>query len=829
MQTPLTRSALPGVIALFQWALALLVISQPLPAQSPESAAEPDQGLQEITVTAQFTPENLEEIPISMSVVSAETIAQNDMTTLTDVGSVVPNVTLQPGGTAGGKSVLAFIRGVGTGDFSYTVEPGVAVYFDDVFLSGQFGNAFDLLDVDRVEVLRGPQGTLFGKNSIGGAIRLIPKKPQGDGTGSAELILGDFSRREVRATVDLPVIGERLSLRLSAASRQREGYVERLNFACAHPALGGIVNPNAPYLPTSAGASRDCKVGTSGDENLQAARAALRWQRSDRLEINLAADWMNDHSGPGPQTLIAVDNSPAGALNNPFGGFNRRVAIPFYGIPYDSRFVPGSIYQSYDTYQTIVHVAPSATFPSAVVTGTTSIPPRNAVETYGLTASIESQLLPSAHLKSITAYRGYSGVFSQDVGGAPVSVAAQTNVLDHRQFSQELRFIGRLYRERLEWAAGVFYLDSYSLNRGPVTLSAYSWLQPDLDFTQDDPSNIRDRAAFIQTIWHLTGNLAVTLGARYTREHKDYTFRHESFNPAIPSLVPETATQVNYGRTNGKAAVEYRWSPELMTYVSVSNAFRAGGFNGRPFNASQVVAFGPEKLTAYEAGIKSEAFERRLRLNVAAFLSRYEDLQLPIFELDADGQPFSATINVGRAQITGGEIEIDWQPMAAMTMSGSFGLNKYENKDLGTAINCNAVSNPVSTPEPGANCSQNGPLPGSPLPQLPERTGRLGIQYRIRFRDGSTVTPHLDAIFQSRTFFDTIGSPQAADGGRTLLNGRLAWADRHSHWKVALTATNLTNRQYFFFKDDLRNIFGMVVGHPGPPRQWAVSVERDFE
>src|SRR5262249_20644789 len=140
------------------------------------AALEPDERLEEVIVTAEFRRENLQKTPLALSVVSADVMTQDNMTTLSDVGDVVPNVTLQPGGAPSGKTVIAFIRGVGSGDYNYTVEPGVAVYVDDVYLSGQFGDAFDLLDLDSVEVLRGPQGTLFGKNAIGGAIRLVSKK-----------------------------------------------------------------------------------------------------------------------------------------------------------------------------------------------------------------------------------------------------------------------------------------------------------------------------------------------------------------------------------------------------------------------------------------------------------------------------------------------------------------------------------------------------------------------------------------------------------------------------------------------------------------------------
>jgi len=785
-----------------------------------------DAQLQEVIVTAQFRREDLQQIPLSMTVVGADRMTQDNMTTVSDFGGAVPNVTLWPGAGNAGKSVLAFIRGVGSGDFTYSVEPGVAVYIDDVFLSGQFGNEFDLLDLDRVEVLRGPQGTLFGKNSIGGAIVLTSRRPRGDGTGSLELTAGDFSRREARGFFDIPLIGHELSLRVAAITKQRDGYVDRLDFACVHPDLGGVVNPAAPYLLSTTLPGGHCKLGTSGGENVQSARASLRWHRSETFEVNLIADWMNDHSGPVPQTLIAVDGSAGSPLNNPLGGFNAQAAIPLYGVLYDGRFVNSNIYQSYDTYQNLLHVGPSATLVPARVTGITSAPEKNSVETYGVTGTVDAELSPSVHLRSISAYRGYSGIFSQDVDGAPINVVAQTNILDHHQFTQELRFLGKV--RDVDWAAGLFYLDSYSLNRGPVTISVYTWLQPDLDFTQDNPSNIRDRAVFAQATWHATRKLGLTFGARYTHEHKDYTFHHSSFDPSVPDAVPETPTQVNYGKTNGRAAIDYQWTPQLMTYASVSSAFRAGGFNARPFNASQVVPFGPESLTAFEAGVKSEAFDRRLRVNADIFLGRYKDLQVKIFELDATGNPFSATVNQGRAQITGAELEIEAQPLPGLTLSGAFGFNRYQNKDLGTAVNCNAVSSPIPTPQPGANCTFNGPTPGSPLPFLPERTASLAIQYVIRLPDGGSMTPHLDASFQSREYFDAIGSPEAAVAARMLLNGRLTWDVGHSPWHLALSATNLTNKAYFLYKEDLRNIFGQVIGQPGPPREWAVSVQRTF-
>ena len=265
-----------------------------------------------------------------------------------------------------------------------------------------------------------------------------------------------------------------------------------------------------------------------------------------------------------------------------------------------------------------------------------------------------------------------------------------------------------------------------------------------------------------------------------------------------------------------------------MTYLSYATGFRAGGFNGRPFNATQVVPFGPETLDTYEVGIKSEWLDRRLRVNLAAFHSDYKDVQVFIATIDPTGQLFPAPVNLGRSRITGGEIELEAEPIARLTVSASFGLNQVTVTELGAAVDCAAVDNPVPTPAPDANCTFGGPTLGRALPFVPEKTASAAIVYEFRLPAGGSITPAVHLAYQSEIFTDVIATPETNIPSRTLVDGRIAWQSASSHWSVALSGTNLTNKEYFINKRNLRRKWGMLLGQPGRPREWALTVTRTF-
>ena len=264
--------------------------------------AQESSVLEEIIVTAEFREANVQDTPLAITAVNAEMLEARSQTNLAQVAAQMPNVSLRPAGSAFGNSLVAFIRGIGQTDFNPSVEPGVGIYVDDVYYSTITGNVLDLLDLERVEVLRGPQGTLAGRNAIGGAIKLFTRKPGDDDGGFASLTYGKFARTDIKAAGGLTIVPDKLFVRLAGSSRNSDGYVDRLDFACANdlPAPG---NPGG--LPTYA-PSVGCKLGTEGGQSYTAGRFGLRWVATDDFEVNIAASIVNDDSESQPGVLVAA-------------------------------------------------------------------------------------------------------------------------------------------------------------------------------------------------------------------------------------------------------------------------------------------------------------------------------------------------------------------------------------------------------------------------------------------------------------------------------------------------------------------------------------------
>jgi iron complex outermembrane receptor protein len=261
-------------------------------APSSDSSKIDTAGLQEVVVTAQFHSENLQQTPLAITAITGDMLAARSETSLSDVASQAPNVILQQNPAGGGNSMRAQIRGVGQSDFDPAVDPGVGIYIDDVYFATLTGSDFALVDLDRVEILRGPQGTLSGMNSLGGSVKLYSKKPTGNNDGYVSGTYGSFNRVELHGSGDFAIIPDRLFVRITGVSRREHGYVDLIDYACSHP--------NDPYVISGAyphgNFTSDCKSGTEGGQDYTALRAAVRWIASDSVEANWITDATMDNS-----------------------------------------------------------------------------------------------------------------------------------------------------------------------------------------------------------------------------------------------------------------------------------------------------------------------------------------------------------------------------------------------------------------------------------------------------------------------------------------------------------------------------------------------------
>ena len=252
--------------------------------------------IEKITVTAEFQEKNIQATPISITAMTGDMMDARGITEVTQVATMTPGVTLSEPRPGYGSTAAAYIRGVGQQDFSFAVEPGVGIYIDDVYYGTAFGSAFDLVDLSRIEILRGPQGTLAGKNSIGGAMKLFSIEPDGTGGGYVEGTYGTNSRLDIRAASDFTIIEDKLFARASFISRSREGHVERLDYECLNPGSG---------YPRLSGHT-DCSLGTLGGESVTGGRLYLRATPTDNLEISLIGDVLIEDSEPAASSFDLV-------------------------------------------------------------------------------------------------------------------------------------------------------------------------------------------------------------------------------------------------------------------------------------------------------------------------------------------------------------------------------------------------------------------------------------------------------------------------------------------------------------------------------------------
>ena len=750
---------------------------------APAPAANEPVMLEEVVVTAQFREQGLQKTPVAITAVSSEQLQARSATAITDVAAFAPNVVSVQGSSGFGPAAQTYIRGVGQNDSSFALEPGVGIYVDDVYNGILLGSVFDLLDIDRVEVLRGPQGTLAGKNSLGGAIKLFSKKPDGDGGGYVEATYGDFNRTDVRAGGNFTLLEDTLYARVAGVSKHRDGYLDRYDFACVNPGSG---------VPNAITARNDCKIGTEGGQDLQAVRVALRWIATDTIEDNFIADVTQDRSEVAATKVIVLNNAQ---------------------VPNSAQFITGpESYSSYATYTALNFSDPAiyAGVPGAGAHNAVSVPADAPIDAYGLSNKIEWKLADDLSLVSISGYRRYSGAFSTDYDGSPYTLQFLRSVYRHRQFTQELRLSGSAF-SLLDYTVGAYYYDAESFLGGIRLLSP--GLASENIFQSNDFIPAKSKSVFAHSVWQATSQASVIAGVRYTDEEKDYTFgRLNPYGPG-PAYTASGAVNGLQGHYDGnrvdyRVGFEYQWLQNLMTYAQYSTGFKGGGVNPRPFVAEQAVSFSPETLKAAEVGVKSDLFERRLRVNAAVFFNQYEDIIFTNNQPTPNSAANATPTNAGDADVKGAELEIEARPIGGLAITASASYLNFELTRVAPGI----TTVNLNTRQVFA----------------PERKASIGIQYDLPLGNAGTLTPRVDGTYQSEFFTAIDNNIDGQVESYTLVNARLTWASLSGDWTTAFALTNVTDKFYYLNKFRQGPPFNFVIGQPGRPREWSVSIKRNF-
>jgi iron complex outermembrane receptor protein len=831
-----------------------------------------DSQTDEIVVTAQFRAQNLQDTPIAITAVNSAMLESRSQTDISQVANQAPSVTLKPQGAAFGPSLGANIRGVGQFDFNPALEPGVGFYVDDVYYATLTGSILDLLDLDRVELLRGPQGTLAGRNSIGGAVKLYSKKPEGTNTGSITAAYGSRNRLDLRASADFN-LAEGIDVRIAGVAKKQEGYVKRLDFGCVYPA-GGSATFTRPYTINGASGTfqvnpaggvpaktnrPDCVIAKEGEVGYIAGRAQLRFRPSDTLDINIIADITEDdrtaagsvlllRSYPNgevaspryPLPLIAAAGSTpaqnyatASAQRdlNPFPIGNTANAN---NLVYDNRFICGN-YCNFASYDMPADTAIGQNGQPILVNGqplnylASSGDGRVRFSGWGISGQIEWELGANLQLNSITAFRKYTSNFSNDNDVSPMAHSLGYGPLTFRFFSQELRLNGSI-GDTIDYTIGGYYSDQKS-----VYTSFQDLRSSGLQFQQSDPVDADSKAAFAHISWNPIDPLTLTGGIRYTKESKSYQYiRQRPYNDptslAANGVLPLNGTVGKYSgeRVDYRANVQYAITDDVMTYAQFSTGFKGGGVNPRPFFVQQALSFGPETLDSYEVGLKTDLFDRKLRFNVAAFFSKYKGIQLSLGNCTAItgagfGAPCALPVNAGDADIKGIEVETTFRPVEGMTIDAALSYLDFEYKRFGT------YTAGATTVAVGGPTNLNGPQYGDYAPYTPKWKWSVGVQYEIPLGNAGSLTPRVDGSYQSKVYTVSANRPSNRIDAYGTANARLTWRNADEDLDVSLEVTNLFDEYYLLtLYDQTVGGQGYANGQPGRPREWAVSVKKKF-
>lgn len=805
----LSRAVSTGAVA------AVLALSTTAQAQVEGEASASSESSSEILVTAQFRQQNLQDTPIAITALNAEMIEARGHEDLADIGVSAPNVTLREAPATYGPAVVAYIRGVGQRDTTFALEPGVGIYIDDVYFPTLHGSMIQLVDLERVEILRGPQGTLAGQNSIGGAIKLYAKKPRGDGSGYVEATYGSYDRMELRAAADF-ALASNLFARLSGAAARRDGYITRYDYACTHPGTP---------IPTSAKQPGECKLGTEGGKDYLAGRLALRWEPTDRITFDVVGDLIEDNSEVGPTTLLYVGRAAApGSFNTQNGA---GAAYILNGVPYGnatgSPFISYSPYGNfaqdtfsnspYINYENYADLAPRDGSPPY------QAPLTAAIDSWGVSGNLAIELSDSLNLVSITGYREYSGLYSSG-DGSPFTNTSQINRIFHHQFSQELRLSGEV-GGIVNWTLGGYYLDKTSRNASFVSLPAFM-------FTEENRVPATTKAVFANVEVRPIDRLTLVGGLRYSDQEKDFEYGRMAVPGSASGVTPPQVAGLHgvVGSFEGKrwdyrGVVQYSWTDDFMTYAQVATGFKGGGVNPRPFFPAQALPHDSETLRAYELGFKSSLLDRRVRLNGAAFLNKYDDILVTVSNCPLPGvpaAPCALPLNAGKADVKGFELELNAEPVDGLLFDASLAYLDFDYKEISAA----AASSGIGLEDHGQ--------------YIQKWQWSVGAQYAIDLGASGTLTPRVDLNFED-DFHRNSNNVDAATGGvdifghiedRLLVNARLTYRTEDERWQVSLEGKNLTDKLYYTDVFDNRGSTNSIQGTPGMPRTWAVTLRHNF-
>jgi iron complex outermembrane receptor protein len=832
-------------------------------AQNPPAS---DGGaLEEVTVTAQRRAENVQDVPIAISAFSASELEKRNVNSPLELIQYVPNLNGN-NNTGLGSANVYFLRGLGNTESIATFDPPVGTYVDDIYIARQNSNNFGLFDVERIEVLRGPQGTLFGRNTTGGAINLLLRKPGDTLRGFAEVGFGAFGEVSARGSVDLPV-NDRLSTQVAAYWRESDGYID--NFTTG-------------------------KEDNGFDE--KGVRAAARLKIADDVTWDAAVNYVYS----GTFNKLNFECGTAAAPGTPASGCDDRFNNSAFGTQPVANVLVN-----------VLNATGTGTVPAPTTVANGKAARDEGIDTNTLLVSSNLQVGvgENATMNFITGFMNLQQDYLYDFSegrqgrtfaGVPVSgldtspllqrpliisnaagvlspngafVLAQQSQGD--QFSQEIKVTGEARDGKLRYVTGLYYFrEDYATEVADI-ITSFTTAAPSLaaqvprayatTLSADRliENTTRSWAAYFQGDWKFTDALTATVGVRWTDEVKTVGVTDQRDPRAVPvvggvarpDLRLETAnlqrlgipTRLSTSLLTPRFALNYEPNDDVLLFASATRGFRSGGWNVRGTTAQLFTPFKPEKAWTYEAGAKSEWFDNRLRANVTFFYLIDKQFQAPSSFVDAIGVTQFITRNDADFQNQGVEIELQAVPVDGLNLYASLGYQdaKYENvaantlTQLADCRNLRATNQVFSTRCGAGIVTPQGQI-ADPV-RTPEITAAVGASYEIPIGANWKLTPAVNVVYQSDAetaaanasfYLDQNGIYNIDGRGRyvagslqeayTLINASLTFSGgANDNWKLIVDCDNCTDEVY---------TQSAISGYSflNPPRTWSVRLGYSF-
>jgi iron complex outermembrane receptor protein len=774
----LATASIGAAIAFF--AAAAAGAQTPAPAAASETAAvTPDAGLDEIVVTARRRSENAQNVPISLTSLSGDELLNRNVVRVSDIGRFAPNLFIGTGGSAVGGLVIG-IRGQLQTDQITTLDPSVGIYVDGVYWARAQGANTNIVDLRSAEVLKGPQGTLFGRNTTGGALVLTTNNPNlNDVEGMVQGRVANFGQLDAAGVINIPIVSDKLAIRIAGQRIHNDGFQTNLT------------------------------TGNSlGSDNSYSIRAKVLFQPTDNLRILAQYEHLDiDQKAPISRLLYTSPGSAAEVVARVESGGTRT---------FNQYVNQGTFYAAFLNFE-----------------GN----PKAHTNTASLTAELD---LGVGTLKYIGAYRNtvsLSDVYDYD--GSPFTILHPSNNSRSAQWSHEVTLSGSLFDDKFDYTGGAFLFRESGTDGGStVSLPA---INPNNPNNTAGEMATNSWAVFGQGTYRFSDVFSFTGGLRYSEDKKSLDLRSTTRgncslrvgNP--PVFIPATQPcLVSQERTDSAviylASFEFKLAEDVLAYAKVNNGYRSGGFNLRGTTPSTYAAFLPETVVNYEGGVKSEFWDRRVRFNVAGFYNTYSDIQRGVLVSNGVGGVATTTINAAKANIYGLEADITARVTDSLTLSGTLGITK---PSYDTFLSTCPTPFPTTSLTPCIN--GNFDRAAEKFERIPEINWTLAADYRHAVPLGTALF-HIDYAYIGDTINQGVTQtltpalvPFVSQSGYGLLNARIAWNIEKPDIQVAVFGRNLTGKDFYAYQLDLVNAgLGYIFYNPGTPRQYGIEATFRF-